>query len=211
MLSRFRLLPIMFILLAVLLVGLPVAAQDLVTNTPAGEAAATAEVTAPAPTGVPSQQPSIFSPALIGELLLFLGLSAFAGGGIVAILLSFLGRKEVRDRVEAARDSWSPQQQEVLANFTTLYERMTGGILDFLKAVQDGQPNGPIAQLTAMEGPALATKGEIEFLSEQLALHQKHYPLPVNHITVNASTVEEGRAVGAAVMEALNRTAHETT
>lgn len=101
--------------------------------------APTAEKT-PEPTKEPEQK-SLFSTATIGELLLFLGLSGFAGGGIVAIILSFLGKKEVRDRVEDARNSWSPEQQAVLANFTTMFERTAGGILDFLKAVQDNQPN----------------------------------------------------------------------
>lgn len=149
----------------------PTFAQD-VTVEPAATVVATVngnpvEATLIAPTETPAPQSSLFSTATIGELLLFLGLSGLAGGGIVAILLSFLGKKEVRDRVEDARNSWSPEQQQVLANFTSLFERTSSGILDFLKAVQDGQPNEQVAK-----------KDDLDFLSKQVAVHQKYYPLP---------------------------------
>lgn len=216
MLNRKLLLPIMFILFVVLGLVMPVAAQDFVTNTPAATVEATingtpVEATLVAPVETPAPQPSIFSPALFGQLLLFLGLSAFAGGGVVAILLNFLGRKEVRDRVEDARNSWSPEQQEFLADFTGLFERVTNGVLDFLKAVQDGKPNDvPIAQFAAVQGPALATKGEIEFLSEQLALHQKHYPVPTN-VNVNVRNPDDAQAAVDGFTQALNQVPRDIT
>jgi len=155
----------MFLLLVFLALFIPTFAQDATPEV-------TAVVTA---TGTPAPQSSLFSTATIGELLLFLGLSGLAGGGIVAILLSFLGKKEVRDRVEDARNSWSPEQQQMLANFTSLFERTSGGILDFLKAVQDGKPNdAPLAQLAAMEGPALAKQSDLEMLAKQVNLHDKY-------------------------------------
>lgn len=138
-----------------------VAAEDLLTNTPAPETTAVvgvppvasdvpAEVTLePSPTPVPEEK-SLFSAATLGELALMLGLAGLAGGGIVAIVLSFLGKKEVRDRVEDARNSWSPEQQAMLTNFTSLFERTSAGIIDFLKAVQDGRPNSDVvAQVLA--------------------------------------------------------------
>ncbi len=158
-----RSIPIMLLLVLAFLIVFPTFAQDV---TP--EPAATAVVT-PAPA-----ERSLFSAATLGELLLFLGLSAFAGGGIVAILLSFLGRKEVRDRVEDARNSWAPEQQELLAKFTDLFERTSSGILDFLKAVQDGKPNEPLALLSATEGPALAKQSDLDMLAKQVNLHDKY-------------------------------------
>jgi hypothetical protein len=68
--SRFRLLPIMFILIFALLVGMPIAAQDLVTNTPVAEVEATingtpVEATLIAPVETPApvvvEQPSVSS------------------------------------------------------------------------------------------------------------------------------------------------------
>lgn len=112
--------------------------QEVMTATPPPETP-TAEATAE-PTKEPEQKP-LFSTVALGELLLFLGLAALAGGGIVAIVLSFLGKKEVRDRVEDARNSWSKEQQQMLADFTAGFQRTTEGILDFLRSVQDGQPN----------------------------------------------------------------------
>ena len=58
--SRFRLLPIMFILFVILALVMPVAAQDLVTNTP--DVVATVEATLVAPVETPApvivEQPS---------------------------------------------------------------------------------------------------------------------------------------------------------
>jgi len=125
-----RLLPIIFLLAFTF----PVFAQDV---TPEVTPEATPIVT-PAPTPAPSP---LINPAAAGELLLFLGLSALAGGGVVAIVLSFLSKKEVRDRVEDARNSWTPEQQKLLADFTGMFDKTTAGILDFLKSVQDGKPN----------------------------------------------------------------------
>jgi hypothetical protein len=82
MLSRFRLLPIMFILLAVLLVGLPVAAQDLVTNTPAGEVIATAEVTEPAPVETPA--PPVVEPTEPG---LTMQITPYLVGIVIVVLV----------------------------------------------------------------------------------------------------------------------------
>lgn len=142
---------ILLITLVLMLVSLPAHAQDqlLFTNTPApivgtDPTVAPDAIVAPMPP-VLEQPSSLFTPSVIGELLFLLGLSALAGGGIVAILLNFLNKKEVRDRVEDARNSWSPEQQQLLTNFTNLFERTTGGILDFLKSVQDGQPNAEVA------------------------------------------------------------------
>ena len=120
-------------------------AQDATENPPtdvAPTAESTVEVT-PEPTPTPAPPVVIINPATAAELLLFMGLSMLAGGGLVAIILSFLGKKEVRDRVEEARESWSPDQKKMLEDFTGMFERTTTGILDFLKAVQDGRPNTP--------------------------------------------------------------------
>lgn len=141
---------------------LPTQPPESVTATPAPEVTdvvgvppveKTAEATAE-PTKEPTPAP-LFNPATAGELLLFLGLSALAGGGIVAIVLGFLGKKEVRDRVEDARNSWSPEQQAMLANFTNLFERVTSGTLDFLKAIQDGKPNVDAVAAQVMQSPQL--------------------------------------------------------
>lgn len=136
--NRFR----RFVVFATLISGLiafPVVAQES-TEVPT-EPAPTAEVT-PEPTPAPEQPPpSLFSGLEFVELLLLMGLSAAAGGGILAIALRFLERKDVRDRVENARESWSDEQKQLLADFTGMFERTNAGILDFLKAVQDGKPN----------------------------------------------------------------------
>jgi hypothetical protein len=162
-------IPIMLLLILALVLVVPTFAQEL---TPEVTATVVATGT-PAPAGN-----SLFSAATLGELLLFLGLSGLAGGGIVAIILSFLGKKEVRDRVEDARNSWTPEQQQMLVTFTDLFERTSSGILDFLKAVQDGKPNEPLAQLTVMEGPALAKQSELDELSRKLEVLKRHYPIP---------------------------------
>lgn len=156
---------ILLITLVLMLVSLPAHAQELLfTNTPA-------PIVGTDPTVEPDvlEQPSsLFTPSVIGELLFLLGLSALAGGGIVAILLNFLNKKEVRDRVEDARNSWSPEQQQLLANFTGLFERTTGGILDFLKSVQDGNPNTETSEQSftlEVSGaePIKAAQGVIDF------------------------------------------------
>jgi hypothetical protein len=180
MLRRF--IPIMMILIIFLAFVLPTLAQDA-TAEPTPQAVIIdypADGTLPVATAEPTQTEtrSLFNTATLGELLLFLGLSAFAGGGIVAILLNFLGKKEVRDRVEDARNSWSPEQQDLLAKFTEMFAQTTGGILDFLVAVQDGKPNEPLAQLSAIEGPALARQSDVEELARKLDVLKRHYPIP---------------------------------
>jgi hypothetical protein len=67
--SRFRLLPIMFILFIVLALVMPVAAQDLVTNTPAGEVVSTAEVTEVAPVETPVLPIVVEAPSATSQLI----------------------------------------------------------------------------------------------------------------------------------------------
>lgn len=126
--------------LLVLSLALPVAAQEV---TPAPEP--TSVEATPEPTVAPEPPPAppapIFDGVTTSELLLYLGLSALAGGGVLAIGLRFIERKDVRDRIEDARNSWTVEQQEFLRKFTDTLRDTNNRILDFLESVQDGQPN----------------------------------------------------------------------
>jgi hypothetical protein len=129
-----------------LVVVFPAFAQD---ETPVVTETATAEVTpvveptlAPTePAPVEPSPNSLFDSATLGELLLFMGLSALGGGGLLAIVLRFVERKDVQDRIENARETWSDDQKEFLFKFTDMFENTTDRIVNALRNVQDGKPN----------------------------------------------------------------------
>jgi hypothetical protein len=139
---------IVVLLVFVLSLVLPVAAQEETPVDPTLEpTAVVTEVPTEVPTIAPTPEPTpvpptpIFDNVTAGELLLYLALSALAGGGLLAIILRFIERKDVRDRVEDARNTWTQDQQELLSRFTDMFETTSERILDFLKSVQDGKPN----------------------------------------------------------------------
>lgn len=120
-----------------------VAAQEFTDAPPV----ATEEATpAPVETPAPEQPPSLPIPPdaivmTIGQLLLWIGLAVFAGGGIMTIVYRVLERKEVRDVTEKLYLGASPEQQELAHKLVAGYEETTRRLLDFLKAVTDGLPN----------------------------------------------------------------------
>jgi len=96
----------------------------------------------------PVDEPSVPIPddAIIltgGELLMYLGLAVFAGGGILAVIYRFLDNRDVRDRFEKVYLGASPEQQQILHRVIEGYEETNRRILDFAKAVTDGLPNLP--------------------------------------------------------------------
>lgn len=139
--------PITIVLLAILLLltfAAPALAQVDVTDEPAPTVAPTAEVTPlPEPTPAPEEPAPAppFTGVQIGELLLLLGLSFLGGGGVLAIVFRFLERKDVRDRIEDARNSWSEEQKQFLREFTDGLKTANTKLLDFLESIQDGKEN----------------------------------------------------------------------
>lgn len=129
-----------------LVVVFPAFAQDETPTLEVSTPAPTEEVTAVptlAPTEVPPVEPEPdFDGTSAAELLLYVGLAVVAGGGLLAILYRLLESRDVRDRVEKAYESWSPDQREFLLSLIEKYEETNKRLLEFAKAVTDGKANG---------------------------------------------------------------------
>lgn len=136
------------IVVFMLSIALPVMAQEstevptveVSTPAPTEEATPVVEPTV-APTPIPEPEPD-FDGTSAAELLLYVGLAIVAGGGLLAIVYRLLESKDVRDRVEKAYESWSPDQREFLLAVITKYEELNTRLLEFAKAVTDNKPNG---------------------------------------------------------------------
>lgn len=126
-----------FIVLAAVLLALPILthAQDATLEP-------TAEVTpTPEPGEPPVQLPDDVLRVTLPELLLYIGLSILAGGGVWAIIERFLQRKEVRDSIEKAYDSLPVETQERLFELIEAGEQRTEYLFEWLRGVTDKQPN----------------------------------------------------------------------
>jgi hypothetical protein len=137
----------LLIVVFMLSIGLPIAsAQEVTEVVPTIEVstpAPTEEVTLePVPTAAPTPTPEPdFDGTSAAELLLYVFLAIVAGGGLLAIVYRLLESKDVRDRVEKAYESWSPDQREFLLTVITKYEELNTRLLEFAKAVTDNKPN----------------------------------------------------------------------
>lgn len=123
-------------LVVVLLLALPVAAQEV--------------------TAVPDVPPVIVVPAdsvpMTGaQLLLYLVLAAFGGGGLLAILFRFLDRKEARDTGEKLYQSMAPEHQKFVKEVVEGYRQLSSRLLAYLEAITDGLPNEEASAISGKE------------------------------------------------------------
>lgn len=132
-------LPVLF----ALAFAFPTFAQDA-TDEPAPPVVVTVEVTEAAPIETPAPTAPIPTDAIVltgSQLLLYLGLAIFGGGGVMAIGYRFLELRQARDVTEKLYMGLAPEQQELIKTVVDGYEETTRRLLDFLKAVTDGLPN----------------------------------------------------------------------
>lgn len=113
-------------LVVVLLLALPVAAQEV--------------------TAVPDVPPVVVTPTdtvpmTAAQLLLYLALAAFGGGGVLAILFRFLDRKEARDTGEKLYEAMPPDQQQFMKDVVAGYRELSNRLLSYFEAITDGLPN----------------------------------------------------------------------
>lgn len=141
------------LMLSLVTVGL---AQEVTETPPSVEETATVEPTAivvtviatepapePAPDPDPEPEPSGFTPGQVAQIAAYIFLAIMAGGGIVAMLYRALESREIRDRVEMAYNSWSPDQQEFVKTLVEQGDETQRRIFEFLRAVTDGKANTP--------------------------------------------------------------------
>lgn len=128
-------LSVLVLLLVALLFGGVVSAQD---EKPVG----TVEVTLDEPVdegGLPEV-------ALTwGQLLLLLGLTLLigipSGMGLIATLVEYTRRKDVRDTAEKLYLAQSPEAQKTVTELVIGYREISTHLLAFFDAITDGQPN----------------------------------------------------------------------
>lgn len=80
-----------------------------------------------------------------GQLLLLLGLTAVVaiptGAGLMAILYTFMGRKDVRDTAEKLYLAQSPEAQKTITDLVVGFREVSTHLLSFFDAITDGRPN----------------------------------------------------------------------
>jgi len=128
-----RLFIVLSLLFVLLLLALPVAAQEV--------------------TAVPDVPPVVEAPSSglwmdVGELALLLALSVFGGGGILAILFRFLDRKDARDTGEKLYQSIPPGQQQFMKDVIEGYRKLSERLLSYLEAITDGLPNEDVVAVS---------------------------------------------------------------
>lgn len=98
------------------------------------------EVTA-VPDVPPVVTPTDSVPMTAAQLLLYLALAAFGGGGLLAILFRFLDRKETRDTGEKLYQAMPPDQQQFMKDVVAGYRELSNRLLSYFEAITDGEPN----------------------------------------------------------------------
>ncbi len=185
---RRNLIPIMLLLCLFLVLVAPAFAQDVTAE-------ATPAVTATvAPSGGSSPILTPDNAISIVELLRGIIIAVLSGGTLAVILNRFGTNKLNQDVTEKLYQSQSPAAQERERQFFEAVRDISLRLLDFADKVTDGKPNEPLAQLTAMEGPALAKQEDLDMLAKQVILHDK-YLHGVSKIENPYLRAEEGQRI----------------